>query len=76
MSRKITRRDAAEIVWAFVRGELLRAAGGDAACMRRSEASWCAGSAFGGEIWEAVALGRSWRSLLDNIIERGCDGDE
>lgn len=69
MNKKLTKRDAAEIVWAFVRGELLAMSGGDAECMRRSEAFWRVGSAVGGDVWEAVAMGRSWRSLVENVVE-------
>jgi len=70
MSKRLSKRDAAAVAWAYVAGELGAAVGGDAECMRLSESAWTRGDWVGGEIWEAAAVGRSWSSLVEKLQER------
>lgn len=68
--KRLSKRGAASVVWAWVSGELREIAGGESACMTRSEVCWVRGAWVGGVVWGAVALGRSWDSVLSEIVER------
>ena len=73
MAKKLSKRDAQEYAWAYVRGELGACVGGDAECMRLSEAAWARGDWIGGEIWEAAAVGRSLSRVVENLQERASE---
>jgi hypothetical protein len=72
-NKKMTKRDASEYAWAYLRGELGACVGGDAECMRLSEAAWVRGDWVGGVVWEACAVGRPLSSVVAILQERASE---
>ncbi len=76
MSKKLSKRCASEYAWAYLRGELGSCVGGDAECMRLSEAAWLRGDWVGGVVWESCAVGRPLSSVVEILQERASEVGE